>query len=76
MSIGHIASSLWSSATTALMTPNSATVPVGLSSFKLNSVSRYTTGHGNPFQALSPDLQSWILHNQSGTQTGATQNKP
>ncbi len=76
MSIGHIASSLWSSATTALMTPNSATVPIGLTSSKPSSPSRYTTGHGNPFQALSPDLQSWILHNQSGVQAGSSQNKP
>ena len=75
MSIGQIASSIWSSATTALTTPNSATVPVSLSSPKGNGASRYTTGHGNPFQALSPDLQSWILHNQAGAQAGGKSGK-
>ena len=74
MSIGHIASSIWSAATTALTTPNSATVPVSLSSPKANGGSRYT-GHGNPFQALSPDLQSWILHNQSAAQTAGKSGK-
>jgi len=75
MSIGHIASGLWSSATTALMTPNSAKVPAGLSSFKPNTPSRQTSGHTNPFEALSPDLQSWILHNQQGAQTAVSRGK-
>jgi hypothetical protein len=75
MSIGQIASSIWSSATTALTTPNSATVPVSLASPKANGASRSTTGHANPFQALSPDLQSWILHNQAGAKPGGAQGK-
>ena len=75
MSIGHIASGLWSSATTALMTPNSAKIPAGLSSSKPSAPSRQTSGHTNPFETLSPDLQSWILHNQQGAQTTASRGK-
>ena len=65
MFIGPIASSIWSAATTALMSPNSATVPVGLSSSKSNGSPKGVPGHNHPFQALSSDLQTWILHHQS-----------
>ena len=66
MSISSIAASLWSSATTAL-SPNAATAPVSQSSTKPNrsGTGNGTTGSGNPFQALSPDLQSWLNQNQA-----------
>ena len=70
MSISSIASSIWSAATTALMPPNSATAPVSQPSTNANgsSAANGMTGSSNPFQALSPDMQSWLNQNQS---TGA-----
>jgi hypothetical protein len=68
MSIGQIASSLWSSATTALMSPNAATTPVSVPSTRKangSGAGNATTGSSNPFQALSPDLQSWLNQNQT-----------
>ncbi len=67
MSISNIASSIWSAATTALTTPNSATTPVSTSPTQPNgsSATTATTGSSNPFQALSPDMQSWLNQNQS-----------
>jgi hypothetical protein len=73
MSISSIASNIWSAATTALTTPNSATAPVSLPSTKSNgstatngtTATNATTGSSNPFQALSPDMQSWLNQNQS-----------
>lgn len=81
MFIAPIAASIWSAATTALMSPNSATTPVGLSSTKPNgsSSTNATTGSSNPFQTLSSDLQAWLNQNQAignGNQTtSAAQNQ-
>lgn len=73
MSIGTIASNIWSAATTALISPNSATAPVSQPSTRPSgpgasngsSAGNATTGSSNPFQALSPDLQAWLNQNQS-----------
>ena len=67
MSIGQVASSIWSAATTALTSPNAATTPVSQPSTQSNgsSAANGTTGSSNPFQALSPDMQSWLNQNQS-----------
>jgi len=72
MSIGHIASSIWSAATTALMSPNAATAPVSTPSAKTrgSGSNNGTPGSSNPFQALSPDLQAWLNQNQA-TVSGA-----
>jgi hypothetical protein len=82
MFCGPIASSIWSAATTALMSPNSATTPVSLPSTNPNgsSSANATTGSSNPFQTLSSDLQAWLNQNQAvgnGTQTtSAAQSQP
>jgi hypothetical protein len=65
MFIGPLASGIWSAATTALTSPNSATVPVGLSPGSPNSPKKPMAGHHHPFQGLSSDLQAWVLRSQS-----------
>jgi hypothetical protein len=74
MSISSIASSIWSSATTALMPPNSATTPVSAPTTNPNgsSAANATTGSSNPFQALSSDLQAWLTQNQAAGGTNQT----
>ena len=62
MFIPSVASSLWSSAPTALITPTPATAPVSTPSAQPSGSA--TTGATTPFQTLSPDLQSWLTQNQ------------
>ena len=66
MYIASVASSLWSSATTALGAPNAATAPVSTPTAQPNGSSEAAdpTGSTNPFQTLSPDTQAWLTQNQ------------
>ena len=77
MSIGSIAQGIWSSATTALLSPNATTAAVSLPTTNANgssstststSTTNATTGSSNPFQALSSDLQAWLNQNQASIQ--------
>jgi hypothetical protein len=67
MFIASVASSLFSSATTALGAPNSATAPGSPPTTQPNGSTQANnpTGSTNPFQTLSPDLQAWLTQNQA-----------
>ena len=79
MFIAGVASNVLSSVTTALTTPNAATVPVSPPTTQPNGSKQANnpTGSTNPFQSLSADMQSWLTQNQAAGDTqSATQTQP
>ena len=67
MSIAGVASHVLSAVTTALTTPNPATVAVSTPTTQPNGSARSNNplGTTNPFQSLSADMQSWLTQNQA-----------